>query len=69
MNRTCPHCRKPIPDPSLSDFERLPRRDREKLLESIAVKKGPGAQKATARAMLADFEIDDAGNLIAHRCS
>ena len=67
-NRSCPHCRKPI-EFAPRDFESLPTRDRERIVERyLAVRRladGAGSARpalgGSRRPRLADFEVGPDG--------
>jgi hypothetical protein len=61
-HRTCPKCRTQLSDLSARDFESLPTRDREAIIERyFAVRRGASSQEPRRR--LAVFEAQDDGSV------
>ena len=64
----CPKCGHTQPAPSPADFERLPTRDKERILERLAVNKGSERPNGAGHGALVRFEVDETGEIVAHDC-
>lgn len=68
MPSHCPKCRCLLPPPDASDWNRLPTRDKERILERMAVNKGSERPNGAGHGALVRFEVDETGEIVAHDC-